>query len=104
MTSRIIEKAERDEHGRLICEREVAAAGGGTRTEEIDATALFAPGVRKTGDVDMLLIEAKQAERGDHGGNPAKPASAEVAKTAIERIEEAGLEPAWRVVDKGEFP
>jgi len=102
--SQLIENAERDEDGRLICEIERSAAAGGTSTQEVDCTALFRPGRRVVGDVEKLVVEAELADEGEHGGNPAYPEES-VAQEAIERIEDKGLEPAWRAVENGgEFP
>jgi hypothetical protein len=63
---------------------------------------LLVPGDRKTRNVELLLTEAKLAAEGKEIENPAKPAPPAQSrdgfiKDAIERIHEAGLEPAWRV-------
>lgn len=106
--SHMRDRAEPDDDGRLIWEREVPALVGGTTTLETDVTALLRPGARQTGSVDHLVIEAElYAARGpdEWGGNPARPTDSETAKRAIERIEAEGLTPAWRLVDNpGAFP
>lgn len=104
MTTNMRERAERDNDGRLIWEKKIASAAGGTSTKEIDVSALLRPGLRKTGNIEQLLIEAEHAAEDEHGGNPSRPVNADVAKRAIEKIESKGLEPAWRIVDKSGFP
>jgi len=105
VTSNMRANAERNDDGRLIWEKSIGSAAGGSKTREIDVTALLNPGPRKTGNIDHLVIEAKLHERGEGGGNPAKPVDSDIAKRAIERLDEEGLEPAWRQVDElGDFP
>lgn len=101
----MIEKAERNDDGDLIWERETRALAGGTRTTEINVSELLRPGPRKTGNIDILIIEAELHDAGNGGGNPARPLDAQTAKRAIQAIEDRGLEPAWRQVDNpGDFP
>lgn len=103
--SQMLDHAEPDEDDDLVWQRTVSAAAGGTKEVETNVTSLLRPGKRKTGKVEHLVIEAELYDEGEGGGNPARPVNAEVAKEAIERIEEKGLEPAWRQVDEpGEFP
>jgi len=104
MTATILDQAEEDENGDLIYEFELQKRNGVAKSVEVNATHLFQPGERRVGDVAHLVTEAKLAEKGELGGNPAKPANGETAKKAIEQIEQAGLEPAWRAVDRVSFP
>lgn len=71
---------------------------------ELSVSKLLAPGVRRTDNEELLLHEARQVENGKTVGNPAKPANSKVAKIAIERIENDGLVPAWRVCEPEDYP
>lgn len=109
MTIRMLDRAEEDDDGDLIWERDIPVLMGGTKTAETNVTNLLKPGLRKTGDVEHLVIEAElydERDESEWGGNPARPVDAETAKRAIERIEEKGLTPAWRLVEGngGHFP
>lgn len=89
--------AERDESGDLVHTKEVTHKQGHTITKETNLSALFNPGKRTTGDVNILLHEARQAVSERPGpDNPAFPASAEATNEAVPRIKEEGLEPAWK--------
>lgn len=102
--SRILQEAERNEDGYLIWEREFESQSGTSTTVECNATHLFQPGERQTGSVDILVTEARLADNGEHGGNPAKPADGDILKTAMAKMEQEGLRPAWEVVEESEFP
>jgi hypothetical protein len=109
MPSILLENAEENEDGDLIWKRTVPAPAGGTKELETNVTALLQPGLRKTGTVKHLVVEAElydERDPEDWGGNPARPIDAETAKEAIEKIEAKGLTPAWRLVDGngGNFP
>ena len=97
--SRYTDEAERNEDGDLIFEKTVPTAGGGTTTVDVNMTTLYQPGPRRTSSVEMLRIEAELVDEGKQLDNPAKPSNAEVAKQAIELMEDRGLTPAWRVFD-----
>jgi len=100
----LIEEATENDDGDLIYEREIPGPQGTTQTEEINVSALFTPGQRKTGSVEHLLVEARLYDEEEGNGNPAKPVNAEVAKQALGRMEQEGIEPAWRQVENaGEF-
>ena len=96
--SRYTDEAERNDEGDLIYKKPVPTPGGGSTTVDVNMTTLYQPGPRRTGSVEMLRIEAELVDEGKELGNPAKPSNAEVAKSAIEQIEAAGLTPAWRAV------
>lgn len=100
----MLQEAEENDEDNLEWSFELQKQNGEAKTVTVNATALFRPGERRSGDVDLLVTEAELAAAGDHGGNPAKPANADVARRAIQRIEDEGLEPAWRVVGGGKFP
>ncbi len=103
--SRYIDEAERNDEGDLIYEKPVPLPGGGSTTQEVNMTTLYKPGDRRTTSVEMLRIEAEFADEGKEIDNPAKPSSADVAKEAIELIEDRGLTPAWRICgSEGEYP
>ncbi len=88
----VFDEAETNSEGNKVVTRE-----GRMGTEhDVNLTTLFAPGRRKTGNVDMLLIEARLAdENPDKDRNPAFPVNRDVADEALDRIESEGLEPAW---------
>lgn len=92
--------AERDESGDLVHEREISHRQGHTTTEETNLSALLNPGRRTTGDVDILLHEARQAAA-DGVDNPAYPANAETTNEAVPKIKNEGLEPAWKDHEPG---
>jgi hypothetical protein len=104
----LLQNAEENDKGELVWKRKTQALAGGTKEVETNVTALLQPGMRKTGKVEHLVIEAElyaEREPEEWGGNPARPVDSETAKRAIEQIESKGLEPAWRKVDKpGDFP
>jgi len=106
--SMMLEKAEKNENGEYIYTYTKRALAGGTSEFTTNVSALLRPGGRKTGKVDHLVIEAQlydERDKEDWGGNPARPVDSETAKRAIERIEEEGLTPAWRLVQEpGDFP
>jgi hypothetical protein len=103
--SRYTDEAERNAEGDLIYEKAVPLPGGGTTRQEVNMTTLYQPGERRTNSVEMLRIEAEFADEGKEIDNPAKPSNGDVAKEAIELIEDRGLMPAWRVCGSdGEYP
>jgi hypothetical protein len=103
--SRYTDEAKRNAEGDLIYKKPVPTPGGGSTTQDVNMTTLYQPGDRRTGSVEMLRIEAEFADEGKTIDNPAKPSNADVAKEAIELIEDRGLEPAWRVCgSEGEYP
>lgn len=98
--SKYIEEAERNDDGELIYEKTVPTPGGGSTTTEVNVTTMYQPGGRRSGNVTLLRIEAELAADGVELDNPAKPASGDVAKQAIEAIEGKDLTPAWRLFDE----
>ena len=94
-------EAERDEQGDLVYEKEVQHSQGYTVTEETNLTKLLNPGKRTTGDVKILLHEARQAAE-DGVDNPAFPANVETTNEAVPKIKAEGLEPAWKDHEQGE--
>jgi len=103
--SRYTDEAERNEDGELIYKKPVPTPGGGTKTQDVNMTTLYQPGPRRSGDVSLLRIEAELAADGVELDNPAKPSNGDVAKEAIELIEDRDLTPAWRVCgSEGTFP
>ena len=93
--------AERDDSGDLVHEQEIEHSQGHTTTEETNLSALLNPGRRTTGDVNILLHEARQAAE-DGVDNPAFPASIETTNEAVPKIKAEGLEPAWKGHEPGE--
>ena len=83
----IYDGAKRNDEGDLIKTDE--------NGHETNLTKLFQPGKRKTSNVEMLLIEARQAERSGEVDNPAFPMGEDTADEALARMDEEGLDPAW---------
>lgn len=95
--------AERDDNGELVLEREVSHPQGHTTTETTNLSRLFNAGKRTTGDVQILLQEARQAASDRPGpDNPAFPSTVKVTNEAVPRIKDAGLEPAWKDHEQSE--
>jgi len=87
----VFDRAERNSDGDLVVTED-----DGVMEHETNLTKLFQPGKRKTGNVEMLVIEARLAdENPDKDRNPAFPVNSDVADEALERIEAEGLDPAW---------
>jgi hypothetical protein len=94
------EQAERNDNGDLVHETEYTHKQGHTVTERVNLTKLLNPGQRTTGDVDILVHEARQAESDRHGPeNPAWPTNGDIANEAIQKIVDEGLTPAWKDSD-----
>lgn len=93
-----------DDRGHLIAQRRVVHPAYGEVETEIDLTALYQTARRTTGDPDLLVIEAELAADPDDStpANPARPLDSDVAKAAVERIEQRGIRPAWEVVRDGD--
>lgn len=103
--SRYTDEAERNADGDLIYKKPVPLPGGGTTTQDVNMTTLYQPGERRSNSVELLRIEAEFAAEGKEIDNPAKPSNADVAKEAIELMEDRDLTPAWRVCgSEGEYP
>ena len=84
----IYKKASKNDDGDYTYTKET---GG-----EVNVSRMFRPGKRKTGDVDMLVHEARLAdETSGEDWNPSFPINGDVADRALERIEAEDLEPAW---------
>ena len=91
------EQAERNDNGELVHKTEYTHKQGHTVTEKVNLTKLLNPGKRTTGDVNILVHEAEQAESDRKGPeNPAWPTNGEIANEAIQKIVDKGLEPAWK--------
>ena len=84
----IFEEAERNGDGDLIKKDD--------NGNETNVSELFAPGKRKTSNVEMLVIEARIAdEKPDKDMNPAFPMGDDTAEEALARMDNDGLDPAW---------
>lgn len=99
----MLQRADPNDDGDLIYERDMQGPEGTTITQEINCTHLYTPGIRKTGNIEILLIEARMAANGKELGNPAFPVSPEVADAVVARLED-GVEPGWVACTPGEFP
>lgn len=83
----IYQDAEKDDNGDYIQKK---------GKNDFNVSRLFRPGKRKTGNVQMLVIEARLAdEKPDKDRNPAFPVNGNIADEALDRIEAEGLDPAW---------
>ena len=80
--------------GDLVHEREYTSPSGNTTTKTTNLSKMLNPGKRTTNDIEILLHEARQAER-EGVDNPAYPASEGVRSDAESRIMSEGLTPAW---------
>ena len=83
----IFKDAERNDEGDLIKKDD--------NGNETNVSELFAPGKRKTSNVEMLVIEARLADENGPLDNPAFPMGDETAEEALARMDEEGLDPAW---------
>lgn len=97
----MIEAAEEDDNGDLVYTKEIEHPQGFTQTKETNLSKLLKPGKRTTGDVEMLLHEARQHEESGVD-NPAYPADRDTLNEAVPKIKDAGLEPAWKHHDPSE--
>jgi hypothetical protein len=93
--------AERDDNGDLVYIKEIEHPAGHTETRETNLSKLLNPGQRKTGDVNILLHEARQHAEGGVD-NPAYPIDRETLNEAVPKIKDEGLEPAWKHHDPEE--
>lgn len=80
--------------------REVTTDDPTADTAEINLTQMFGPAVSRTGDVDLLYLEAELAADGRIGSNPHTPIDAATREQARDRIEANDLTPAWEGVDQ----
>ena len=95
-------EAERDESGGLIHTKKIKHPQGHTTKEVTNLSALLNPGKRTTGDITILLHEARQAE--EKGvDNPAYPADIDTTNEAVPKIKDEGLEPAWKDHESGDY-
>ena len=83
----IFEEAERNGDGDLIKKDD--------NGNETNVSELFAPGKRKTSNVEMLVIEARLADENGPLDNPAFPMGDDTAEEALARMDNEGIDPAW---------
>ena len=83
----IFKEAERNGDGDLIKKD--------SNGNETNVSSLFAPGKRKTSNVEMLVIEARLADKNGPLDNPAFPMGDDTAEEALARMDNEGLDPAW---------
>jgi len=91
----IFQKAERNAEGDLIVKERLKVGVNTWNDKEVNVSALFAPGKRKSHNVKHLVIEARIADEQGPLENPAFPTDSDTADAALEQIEAEGLEPAW---------
>lgn len=99
----MLRDATKNEDGDLTYEREYTGPAGENRRQEVNVTAIYSPGRRKSSDVDLLLLEAELAADGKDLGNPAFPTSEDVATQVHDRLPE-DVRPAWIECTPKEFP
>jgi len=83
----IYKDAERNDEGDLIKKDD--------NGKETNVSKLFAPGKRKTSNVQMLVIEARLADANGPLDNPAFPMGDDTADKALTQMDSEGLDPAW---------
>lgn len=98
------EKGERNDDGELVYTKVKKKRSGETTELEINLSKLLSPGERNTANEEILRIEAELVADGVELGNPATPTNHRVAKRVIENLESDGLQPAWRVCERREYP
>lgn len=99
----MLQEAEENDDGNLIYTKEIPGPHGGRREIEVNCTHMYQPGRRKSGNVDLLVIEAELAADGKDLGNPAFPIREEVAEQVHARLDE-DVQPAWMTCTPKEFP
>jgi len=65
------------------------------RRESLSEVITMEPGRRKTGNVELLEIEAELVADGHEPDNPAIPVDTDTGEAFRERIEDTDLVPAW---------
>lgn len=99
----MLREATENNDGDLIYTKEIPGPEGTTREVDVNVSKLYRPGRRKTGDVELLLIEARLAADGKELGNPAFPINGEIADQFHERLSD-DMNPAWIECTPKEFP
>lgn len=84
-----------NDDGDKIREKKVQGPQGTNQTFESNVTHIFQDTVSKTGDVELLRLEAELVDEGSDLANPHIPVSSDVLESALEQIESKGLTPAW---------
>lgn len=86
----VFEHAKRNSDGDLIVQKENRLG-----THDVNMSKMFEPGKRKTSNVDMLVTEARLADKKGPLANPAFPMGEDTADKALARIDSEGIDPAW---------
>jgi len=83
------ERPAANTHEEIAAERE--------RRQQALSTINMQPGARKTGNIEMLVIEAELVSDGKELDNPAKPVDVDTGEAFAERLEQHDddLVPAW---------
>lgn len=76
---------------------------GNPKEQTVVIDSALDPGLRVSGNLDLLLTEAELASEGMELQNPAIPAEG-MKESVVERLESEGLEPAWAVCERVEYP
>lgn len=100
----LLDNAERNQHGDLIYKHTVTHQTGDTSTREVNVTKLLSPGVRRTGDAHILILEAERADQGSCPTNPAIPADQKTAREVMRTLQRRGIEPAWKICPAADYP
>lgn len=69
------------------------------KSYELDSTALFGAAPSRSSNIDHIRIEAELIAEGKDLKNPHIPSNDDVLETALERLAEEGLTPAWEAID-----
>lgn len=99
----MLQDATENDDGDLIYTKTVTGPAGSQREIEVNCTTMYAPGRRKSGNVELLVIEAELAADGVELGNPAFPIREEIADQVHARLDE-DVDPAWMTCTPREFP
>jgi len=98
--SQLVRDAEQNENGDLIYTKVWTDESSGQKKEiHINVSAINEPGIRRTGNHEILRLEAEMMDNGKELKNAAKPSDAEIAKQHVKWCEWNGYRPAWELCD-----
>jgi hypothetical protein len=83
--------------GDLIHEVLVRGPGNTAKTIDANMSRLYRATPSTTSDIDLLVIEAELVADGADLDNPHVPVTDDLRETALARLDDEGLSPAWRV-------
>lgn len=95
----VTEYTHTDQNGDKIYRVEYNKKDGSTKTVDANLSRLLSAAPSTTSNLEVLRVEAEQAANGRTDMNPHLPSNDDVLDTATETIKDAGLTPAWEVID-----